>query len=537
VARDEAEIKKNQAANRTDHAAQAEHTETRNKEAILASEISYRRLFEAARDGILILDVDTGCITDVNPFLFKLLGFSHGEMVGKTVSELSPFKDIESNKVMLERLQKFGYVRYEDLPLETKGGLKVAVEFVSNVYQAGDKKVIQCNIRDITERRQLQAQLIEAQKMEAIGQLAGGVAHDFNNMLSVIMGYSDMLKAGLEPASPLQKHNNQIRRASERAAALTAQLLIFSRRQTVQPILLDFNVVVLELEPMLRRLIDENIELTIVPGKETGFIKADPGYIGQVLMNLVVNARDAMSMGGKLSIAVHNVTLDETYARAHVGTAAGEYVMLSVSDTGTGMTDEVKKHLFEAFFTTKPKGKGTGLGLSTCWAIAQQSGGHISFYSEVGKGTTFKIYFPRVEQPQDAAARPVMAGSFPRGTETVLVVEDELALRELARTVLENRGYQVLSASNGQDALRVVREHQGTAIRLVITDVIMPLMDGKVMAECLKTSHPDLKILFTSGYTHDAIAHHGVLEVGIEFLPKPYSLASLSNKVRELLDA
>ena len=391
-------------------------------------------------------------------------------------------------------------------------------------------------VEERAERQRLEAQFIEAQKMEVIGQLASGVAHDFNNILAVIIGYSDLMTSDLGPDSPLRKYTEEIRHASERAAGLTRQLLVFSRKQTVQPVVLDLNDVVKDLDKMLRRLIDENIEMTIVPGKQIGRVKADSGYVGQVLMNLVVNARDAMPNGGKLTIATNNVTLDENYARTHPGVIPGDYVMLSVSDTGTGMTDEVKALLFEAFFTTKPMGKGTGLGLATCQTIVQQSGGHIDVYSEVGKGTTFKIYFPRVEQPLDVAARPIQNGPLPRGTETLLVVEDEPSVRHLARGVLESQGYEVLSASNGQDALHVAREHKGSPIRLVVTDVIMPLMGGKVMAEWLKTTYPDLKILFTSGYTDDAIAHHGVLEAGVEFLPKPYTPATLARKVRELLD-
>jgi len=632
---------------------------TRSELALRASELSYRRLFEAAQDGILILDVDTGRITDVNPFLFKLLGFSREEMIGKTVGELSPFKDIETNQAMLERLQKNGYVRYEDLPLETRDGRRMAVEFVSNVYQAGDKKVIQCNIRDITERKlaekmirsernfsetslnslpgmfylfdqagkflrwnrnfervsgyaaeelvrmgpldfftgderdyiakkieeafmegavnaeahftakdgtrtpyyltgqkiqmegkpcligtgidiserkKLEAQFIGAQKMEVVGQLASGVAHDFNNILGVIIGYSDLAKLELVSDSPAQKYIDEIRHASERAAGLTRQLLIFSRKQTVQPVVLDLNDTVRDLDKMLRRLIDENIELTIVPGKQAGRIRADSGYVGQVLMNLVVNARDAMPHGGKLTIATSNVTLDENYARTHAGVIPGDYVMLSISDTGAGMTEEVKARMFEAFFTTKPKGKGTGLGLATCQTIVQQSGGHIGVYSEVGKGTTFKVYFPRVEQPLNSDKQSAKGGPLPRGTETLLLVEDEASVRHLAAGVLEAQGYNVLRANNGQEGLRVARECKGQPIRLVITDVIMPRMGGKVMAEWLKTTYPDIKVLFTSGYTDDAIAQHGVLEPGVAFLPKPYTTATLACKVRAILD-
>jgi len=386
------------------------------------------------------------------------------------------------------------------------------------------------------EHKRLEAQLIEAQKMEVIGQLAGGVAHDFNNILAVIVGYSDLTMQMPDLSDRLRRYTGEIQHAATRAVGLTRQLLVFSRKQTVLPVVLDLNDVVKDLDKMLRRLIDENIEMLIVPGKKIGCVKADAGYVGQVLMNLVVNARDAMPNGGKLSIATKDVTLDENYARTHKGAVAGDYVMLSVSDTGTGMTDEVKAHLFEAFFTTKPKGKGTGLGLATCRTIVQQSGGHIGVYSEVGKGAVFKIYFPRVEQPLTVAPKPVMAGPLPRGTETLLVVEDEPAVRHLAMGVLQAQGYTMLSAANGQDGLRVAREHKGAPISLVVTDVIMPLMGGKVMAEWLKTTYPELKILFTSGYTDDAIVEHGVLEPGVAFLPKPYSPAILARRVREMLD-
>jgi len=386
--------------------------------------------------------------------------------------------------------------------------------------------------------QRLQAQFLEAQKMEVVGQLAGGVAHDFNNVLAVIMGYSDLIVQDLGPEHALQKYIGEIQHAAKRASGLTQQLLIFSRKQTVQPVELDLNEVVKEMEKMLRQLINENIEMTINCGAQIGQIKADSGYIWQVVMNLVVNARDAMLNGGKLVIATGTAELDESYAQTHPGVIPGHYAMLSVSDTGVGMSDEVKARIFEAFFTTKPKGKGTGLGLITCQTIVQQSGGHIDVTSEAGKGTTFKIYFPRIDQPSHAVTKTLpKVGAPQRGTETLLVVEDEPSLRHLAQGVLRGQGYTVLTAPNGQDALRVAREHQGPPISLVVTDVIMPRMGGKVMAEWLKITFPDLKVLFTSGYTEDAIAHHGVLESGIEFLPKPYSPASLARKVRELLDA
>lgn len=392
-------------------------------------------------------------------------------------------------------------------------------------------------VEERAERKRLEAQFIEAQKMEVVGQLAGGVAHDFNNVLGVIMGYSEIIVQ--DPGTDnLVQYVEEIRLAAQRAAGLTRQLLVFSRKQTVQAVELDLNEVVAGMDKMLRRLIDENVEMIVVYGDKIGTIKADSGYVWQVLMNLVVNARDAMPNGGKLVIETSTVALDEADMQVHPGTAPGEYVMLSIGDTGVGMTEEVKAHLFEAFFTTKPVGKGTGLGLITCQTVVRQSGGHIDVTSEVGKGTTFKIYFPRIDRPQQVAVSP-LTKTVPlrRGTETLLVVEDEPSLRHLAQGVLKAQGYNVLTAPNGQDALRVADENQGQPIALVITDVVMPRMGGKAMAEWLQTTNPDLRILFTSGYTEDAIAHHGVLDEGIEFLPKPYTPASLARKVRKLLDA
>jgi signal transduction histidine kinase len=394
-------------------------------------------------------------------------------------------------------------------------------------------------LKEIEERhkhKRLEQQLVEVQKMEVIGQLAAGVAHDFNNILSVIIGYSDLVTPELRPDGPAQNYVEEIRQAAERAAVLTRQLLIFSRKQTVQPKVLDLNEIVNGMDKMLRRLIGENIELNIVLGKQIGRMKADGGQVGQVLMNLVVNARDAMPNGGKLLIETQNATLDENYARIHKDVISGDYVMLAVSDTGTGMTDEVKAHMFEAFFTTKPMGKGTGLGLATCQTIVKQCGGHIGLYSEMGKGTTFKIYFPKVHQRLDLVVPSAQPEALPRGTETVLLVEDDPSVRQLARIVLETQGYHVLQAINGQDALRVAREYTGT-IRLVVTDVIMPQMGGKIMSEWLKTAYPSLKVLFTSGYTDEMVIRHGVLELGVTFLQKPYTPATLVRKVREMLDA
>jgi two-component system cell cycle sensor histidine kinase/response regulator CckA len=392
-------------------------------------------------------------------------------------------------------------------------------------------------IKERVERKRVETQFIEAQKMEVIGQLAGGIAHDFNNILSVIIGYSDLVIKELNPNGPAPKYIGEIRHAAERATALTRQLLVFSRKQTVQTTVLDLDQVVKELDKMLHRLIDENVELSIVHGNQIGRIKADSGQVGQVLMNLVVNARDAMPNGGKLKIETLNITIDKNSTQKGDKPNPGEYVMLAVSDMGTGMTAEVKAHLFEAFFTTKPKGKGTGLGLATCQTIVQQSGGHIEVASELGKGSTFRVYFPRVEQPLDVTIQPAKSKPMARGKETVLLVEDEPSVRQLARNILESQGYDVLSAHDGEEGLRVARGCKDKLIRLVITDVIMPQMSGKVMAEWLKTSYPDVKILFTSGYMDEAITKHGVFEEGVSFLAKPYTPAALAHKTREMLDS
>ncbi len=386
------------------------------------------------------------------------------------------------------------------------------------------------------EQKKLEANLIEAQKMDVLGQLAGGVAHDFNNILAVIMGYTDLTIRKLASNNEALSNLETIRSAAERAVGLTRQLLIFSRKQTVQPTVLNLNDVVSDLDKMLRRLIDENIEIKIIPGLHLGRINADSGYLGQVVMNLVVNARDAMPDGGVITIAASNEALDENFARAHAGVKPGSYVMLSVSDTGTGMTEEVKSHLFEAFFTTKPKGKGTGLGLTTCQTIVHQSCGHIVVDSKVSHGTTFRVYFPRVDQPLDVSAKASQNGPLPRGTETLLLVEDEPAVRNVTCRILETQGYRVLRASNGKEGLQVAREFHEHPISLVITDIIMPLMSGKVMAEWLKTANPELKILFTSGYNDEAIVNQGVFEKGVDFLAKPFSPATLSHKIRQMLD-
>ena len=511
----------------------------RMEEALGDSEQRLKTIFGQSPLGIAMVGVD-GRPVLTNPALEKMLGYTGEELTRMPFVEFTHLEDRAKDIDLYQQLlggARQGY-QVEKRYLRKDGQVVWARLSVSLAREsAHHANFAIAMVEDMTERRELEAQFIEAQKMEVIGQLASGVAHDFNNLLAVIMGYSDLMLGETGLGKKAQSQLETIRAAAERAAGLTRQLLIFSRKQKVELIVLDLRDVVKELNKMLKRLVDENIKVTIIPGEQSGHIKADSGYIGQVLMNLVVNARDAMPKGGQLTIATKNVTLDESYIRKHKGAIAGEYVLLSVTDTGTGISEEVKAHLFEAFFTTKPKGKGTGLGLATCQTIVEQSGGHIEVCSEVGRGTTFNIYFPRVEQPLDVQAEDDQARPSPRGTEALLVVEDDPSLRHLATHVLAAQGYLVLSAQNGQEALRLMIDHKSSAIRLVITDVVMPLMGGKEMAEWLKTTNPNLKILFTSGHTDEVLTRDGILPEEIAFLPKPYTPATLARKVREMLDA
>jgi len=765
---------------------------TQTEQALRASELSYRRLFEAARDGILILDVDTGRINDVNPFLVELLGFSRSEMVGKTVGELSPFKDIVANQAMLERLQEDAYVRYHNLPLEAKDGRKIAVEFVSNVYQDGGKKVIQCNIRDnteytlaeealrasrqmlgeiinalparvfwkdknliylgcntvfardagfagpkdiigkddfqmgwreqaekyrgddreviesgcakllieesqttpegntitllssktplrdsegeivgmlgtylditkrkraeeelrlktalleaqmdsaldgilvvdhqgkqilrnerlnelwkipphlagnqddaaqaqfaasrvknprefaekvaylyshpdevsrdeielidgtvldrysspvrdkagkyygriwtfrdITQRRILEAQFRQSQKMEGIGQLAAGVAHDFNNTLTVIQLHASLLKAKPDSSPELLESAGEIEKATERAANLTRQLLLFSRRQTMQPRDLDLNQSINDMTKMLRRTLGETIQVQFKFAMQPLLMHADAGMLDQVLMNLAVNAHDAMPKGGQLVIETSAAEFDES-VRAHAPLARpGSFVCLSVSDTGCGIPPEILPRIFEPFFTTKDIGKGTGLGLATVYGIVQQHQGWIHIYSEVGHGTIFRIYLPRLaaKSGQDSGQSELTAVR--GGKETILLVEDEVALRSSMHKALSQLGYHVLESVSGVETLKVWEQHR-KEIDLLLTDMVMPGgMTGKDLAARLLNENPKLKVIYTSGYSIDVVGRNFPLEEGVNFLAKPFGAHRLAQTVRNCLD-
>jgi PAS domain S-box-containing protein len=388
------------------------------------------------------------------------------------------------------------------------------------------------------ERRQLEEQFRQAQKLEAVGRLAGGIAHDFNNLLTVIHLSSRLLERKLLPQDPLRQHVDRIRDAAQRAAGLTGQLLAFSRREIVEPRLLDLNQALGSLDDMLRRILGEDVELRTIPAEALWPVKIDPSQLDQVIVNLAVNARDAMPTGGKLTIETANVVLDEAYTARHLDVAPGEYVLLAVSDTGVGMSEEVKAHLFEPFFTTKEKGKGTGLGLATVFGIVKQNQGHIWVYSELGRGTTFKVYLPRAATNAQPSAEPPPAGAAPaaRAAETVLLVEDEDRVRELIGDVLAAQGYRVLAANDGVEALQVAERHVGP-IHLLLSDVVMPRMGGQALAEELRASHPEMRVLYTSGYTDNAIVHHGVLDEGTHFLSKPFELDTLVRKVHDVLHA
>ena len=628
-------------------------SERRRAEAALQqSEERYRRLFETAQDGIILLDAGSGDITDVNPFLLDMLGYSREQLLGKKLWDIGLFKDTAECQTVFSRLQEEGYIRYEHLPLESKGGRCTDVEFVSNSYHVGSQRVIQCNVRDISESRQAQAenlqlltaieqaseaiyitdldariryanpaftritgysrdeligqrpsilksdkqdvayyqdlwktilsgkvwhgelvnrrkngtlyalemtitpvrnaqgaitnfiaikeevternsleeQLRQARKMEAIGRLAGGVAHDFNNLLTIITGYTDILL--VDPKASVAKCAEEIRTASQRAVVLTRQLLAFSRRQVLLPRVLNLNEVIANLERMLQRLIGEDIELSLVQGENLGSVKADPGQIEQVIMNLALNARDAMTQGGKLTIATANASFDEVSCKKFAEMPPGAYVMFSVSDNGSGMDEQVQTRIFEPFFTTKQLGKGTGLGLATVYGIVKQSGGAISVDSAPKKGSTFTIYLPLVSEKPEARQRGPTESRSAKDSGGVLLVEDEPALRSLVKSILKSAGYTVLEASDPVEALNLFG-HAPDSIDLLLTDIVMPQMSGITLAERLLSLHRETKVLYMSGYTDELLQEHGVTSAA--FIQKPFTPEALRNKVREML--
>ena len=505
------------------------------QEGLRRSEINFRSLVTNAPYGICRCD-STGVLLSANPALVNMLGYdSQSELTGRNLANL--YADSQEWFAVADHFRISQTFNNLVADWNRKDASPIAVRLSGRkIRDDRDNTFFELFAEDVTERRALELQLRQAQKMEAIGRLAGGIAHDFNNLLMVISGYCEFLLERIGPDPAVRGPAQEIANAASRATSLTRQLLAFSRKQMLMPRVFDVNGVVTENLKMLTRLIGEDIELVMVPGSQLGTVKADAGQIEQVIMNLAVNARDAMPSGGKLTIETSNVSLDESYARMHAPTEPGEYVMLAISDTGFGMDADTQNHIFEPFFTTKGP-KGTGLGLSTVYGIVKQSGGYIWVFSEPGKGTTFKVYLPRVDQTGEPAVPELTpaARQAVRGHETILLVEDEATVRRLAREYLELQGYNVLEAGDGAAARQISLVQKGP-IHLLLTDVIMPGMTGRELATLLIKSRPDMKVMYMSGYTENAIGHNGMLDAGIVLLQKPFSLPTLRSKVREVLD-
>ena len=508
----------------------------RNEEALRLSEARYRSQVQSAVYGIYRSSVEDRFL-DVNPALVQMLGYASAEELLSVSLAKDVYDDPEDRARLIREYKTSQKVESEQVRWKKKDGTTITVRLSGRAIAspAGEVEAFEMIAEDITERHALEEQLRQSQKMEAVGRLAGGVAHDFNNLLTVIKGYSELMLDQLDGGDPMRAEVEEVQRAADRAAALTRQLLAFSRQQVLAPKVIDLNAVVSNMDKLLKRLLGEDVDLFTVLDPKIGTVRADPGQIEQVIMNLAVNARDAMPKGGKLTIETSNVMLDENYARDHATVKPGKYVMLAVSDTGIGMDAETRSHVFEPFFTTKEQGKGTGLGLSTVYGIVKQSGGYIWVYSEVNMGTTFKVYLPRVDARVDQSSGAVKAT--PRtGHETVLLVEDEDGVRALIRQVLHRAGYTVLQARHGGEALLTCERHEGK-IDLLLTDVVLTQMSGHELALRLMKIRPDMKVLYMSGYTDEAVVHHGVLTAGSAFLQKPFTNEALSRKVREVLDS
>jgi len=517
--------------------------EERAADALQESESRFRAIFEQAAIGMADSSLDAR-FTRVNQRFCKIMGYSREELFGLTFREITHPDDMaQDERIVAELLSGERSSLTVEKRYLRKDGSVVWANLMLSLRRSpfGDPLHFVAVVEDITgqkraedERRQLERQLLQAQKMESVGRLAGGVAHDFNNHLAVINGYCAMLLDAMGPDDALREQVDEILLAGNRAAALTQQLLAFSRKQVAAPRVISLNDVVAEAGKMLSRLIGDDIEIVAHFDPGLGSVVADPSQMNQVLMNMAINARDAMPGGGRIIIETSNTDLDEGYAAQHAGVAAGPYVLLSITDTGAGMTQDVAQHIFEPFFTTKDTGAGTGLGLSTVYGIVKQAGGWIWVYSEPGKGSTFKVYLPRAGGAPEPLPAPVSAAETLRGTETVLVVEDQPEVRRLTLAVLRSRGYRLLEAANGSEALSLCEGYSGP-IHLLITDVVMPGMAGRELATRLLALRPSLKTLYTSGYTANAIAHEGVLDPGVAYLPKPFSPAQLAVKVREVL--
>lgn len=503
----------------------------------------YHLLFERNPQPMWVYDVDTLMFVAVNEAAVRHYGYSREEFMAMTIKDIRPAENVtdllDAVSKPTEEFGKAGVWKQRK-----KDGTIIEAEISAQTLNFAGRSARLVLANDITERkraeqalRETEEQLRQSQKLESVGQLAGGIAHDFNNLLTVIGGYTDLLLMGDKLDEPVREKMAEVRKAAERASSLTRQLLAFSRKQVLKPEVLDLNLLIEGTGKILRRLIGEDIEVTTKLRSDVGKIMADPGQIEQVVINLVLNARDAMPSGGKIMLETAQVELDREYADMRIAVKPGHYVMLAVSDTGTGMPAEVQKHIFEPFFTTKEVGKGTGLGLSMIYGIVKQSGGNIWVYSELGKGTTFKVYLPLVISK---AAEVALSGETPhvstvKATETILLVEDEAMVRKLAADILRAKGYQVLAAKNGDEAREICKTHPHT-IHLLLTDVIMPRMNGKEVAEMVRSFQPEIEVVYMSGYTDDIIVHHGVLDAGTNFIEKPFTAEVLTRKVHEVLN-
>jgi two-component system, cell cycle sensor histidine kinase and response regulator CckA len=512
------------------------------EDALREREERFKRLLQNSNDVITVLD-DKGIQTSINGPVEAILGYKSEEMIGTNGFHFIHPDDVAACMgTFAEAIAHAGVMLSIECRFHHKNGSWKAIEIVgTNLIPDPVVRGVIVNLRDISQRKRaeeergkLEEQLQQAMKMEAIGRLAGGVAHDFNNLLTVISGNVELMKMQLKTSDPFHVSLDAVKEAAESAASLTRQLLAFSRRQIIEPKILNLNNLVGNMMKMLPRLIGEDIALQIFLESDLGSVKVDPGQFEQVLVNLAVNARDAMPEGGKLVIETANIYLDEEYCSHHTNVIPGNYVTLAMSDTGCGMSHDVKQHIFEPFFTTKSLGHGTGLGLATTFGAVRQAGGSIEVYSEPDQGASFKIYLPRVEAQAEQVIQEKPDANISRGTETVLIVEDETSVRELALRILKHLGYSVISASNGGEALLLTEKHR-KPIDLLMTDVVMPGMNGRELAERLVRIQPGMKVLFTSGYTENVIFHHDIVDNNLNFIGKPYSMQALALKIREIL--
>jgi two-component system, cell cycle sensor histidine kinase and response regulator CckA len=494
----------------------------------------FEDLFEDSKDILFTMDLE-GKVISVNKAAEEVMGWPRSEALQKNIKGLvAPEHAALCNEVM-RRIGNGEPLQHFEIAMLRKDGRKVLLEVSARLIRSNGKKdCVQGIARDVTERRQLENMVRQSQKLEAIGRLSGGLAHDFNNLLCVINGHTELLTEALQPGDPAIRSVTQIRKAADSAAALTRQLLAFSRRQVFHPQVVDLNTIVTETERLLARLIDEHIEFYNALDPALGRVMVDPVQVEQVIINLVLNARDAMPKGGKLTIETSNFDLEENHQSKISQIPAGKYVLLALTDTGCGMDEETQSRIFEPFYTTKEMGKGTGLGLATVYGIVKQSGGFIWVYSEEGRGTTFKVYLPRVASPL-TEPRPGRHTEISKGTETILVVEDAEPLRALTKEFLSASGYTVLEAANGDEAIRIAQSHAGT-IDLLLTDVVMPRMGGKPLVEQMAQIRPSTRVLYMSGYPNDGIVQAGVLANGVALLEKPFTREILSRRVRQVLD-